>query len=77
MNEEEIERIVESSKRMQAIAEFTTAQSTDELLDLLSKAVMLLAMAMRDETELDTVEIASAITGSVSGIMVAWVLSGT
>jgi hypothetical protein len=73
MDEETIERIVESSKRMQEVAEFTTSDDTGVLLDTMTKVVMMLAMTMKDQTNLDDVEIASAVTAAVAGMLIAWV----
>lgn len=73
MNDEQIERIVETSKRMQEIGEFTSSTANDGLFDALIEAVLNVAMAMQEQTERDDVEIVSAIIGAASAVLVGWV----
>lgn len=73
MDADRIERIVEGSKRMQEIGEFTTSEDANELMEGLAEVVIGLFQAMQEATELTDIEIVSAIVGSTSGILVGWV----
>jgi uncharacterized membrane protein YqgA involved in biofilm formation len=72
MDNEQIEKIVESSKRMQEVGEFISSTANDALLDNFTEAVLNVAVAMREQTERDDLEIVSAIVGSVAGILIGW-----
>jgi hypothetical protein len=74
MNEEEIERIVESSKRMQAVAEFTNDDEVGELLEKMAEAILNVVTAMQEKTELDDLEISSSVAGSCAGIVISYFL---
>jgi hypothetical protein len=74
MDEEQIERIVESSKRMQEVSEFTSNTANDDLFDSLAETALNVAIAMREQTECSDIEIISSVVGSISAILVGWII---
>ena len=73
MDEDQIEQIVATSRRMQEVGEFIAHEESRELFEELGLAVLRVAASMREKTELGDDEIAAACVGSVTAVLIGWI----